>query len=447
MYKNLSRPCAASRTVPVDARAHRLQHRLQYRLRRLHAALLGACLGATSLTGHAAETPSLPALLAQAQSRAPQLLELAANRRAAAFDADQARAWNNPTLSATVENLGGPKPDGASQREDTYTITQVFETGGKRAARIEAEQFKSAAFGARERQAQVVYANELALAYATAEAMQQRRQVADTELARARDDLRAAEALVRAGSEAELRAAQARASAAAADAAVQSAAADATEALERLSALAGSTEPYTQIDHPFLASVANATTNATSRADWDVAAAPAVAAASAERDALAAQLRLEEKRWMPDIGVSVGVRKYAWSSQNAATIGISASIPLFDRNQSGVRAAQERSAGAAQRIDAARLETQAQHRAASAQVLASERRLAAAEQGEAAAAEAYRLGRTGYDAGKTGLTELLAIRRALSDATALTIEARLARVRAIATLSMAEGRIAFGVTP
>jgi cobalt-zinc-cadmium efflux system outer membrane protein len=444
MYKNLLRPCAASRAVPVDARAHRLQHRSQYRLRRLHAALLGACLGATSFTGHAAETPSLPALLAQAQSRAPQLLELAANRRAAAFDADQARAWNNPTLSATVENLGGPKPDGVSQREDTYTITQVFETGGKRAARIEAEQFKSAAFGARERQAQVVYANELALAYATAEAMQQRRQVADTELARARDDLRAAEALVRAGREAELRAAQARASAAAADAAVQSAAADATEALERLSALAGSTEPYTQIDHPFLAGIA---TTAPSRADWDVAAAPAVAAASAERDALAAQLRLEEKRWMPDIGVSVGVRKYAWSSQNAATIGISASIPLFDRNQSGIRAAQERSAGAAQRIDAARLETQAQHRAASAQVLASERRLAAAEQGEAAAAEAYRLGRTGYDAGKTGLTELLAIRRALSDATALTIEARLARVRAIATLSMAEGRIAFGVTP
>ena len=436
MYKNLSRPCASSRAVPVDAHAPRL--------RQLHAALLGVFLGALSYTGHAVETPSLPALLAQAQSRAPQLLELAANRRAAAFDADQARAWSNPTLSATVENLGGPKPDGVSQREDTYTVTQVFETGGKRAARIEAEQFKSAAFGARERQAQVVYANQLVLAYATAEAMQQRRQVADTELERATDDLRAAEALVRAGREAELRAAQARASAAASAAAVHSAAADATESLERLSALAGSTVPYTRIDHPFLAGFATATP---ARADWDVAAAPAVAAASAERDALAAQLRLEEKRWMPDIGVSVGVRKYAWSSQNAATIGLSASIPLFDRNQSGIRAAQERNAGAAQRIDAARLETQAQHRAASAQVLASERRLAAAEQGEAAATEAYRLGRTGYEAGKTGLTELLAIRRALSDATALTIEARLARVRAIATLSMAEGRIADGVTP
>ena len=81
------------------------------------------------------------------------------------------------------------------------------------------------------------------------------------------------------------------------------------------------------------------------------------------------------------------------------------------------------------------------------QVLASVPRLLAAEQGEAAAIEAYRLGRVGYDAGKTPLVELLAIRRALSEAKSLTIEARLDRVRALATLSTAEGRIAFGETP
>ena len=99
------------------------------------------------------------------------------------------------------------------------------------------------------------------------------------------------------------------------------------------------------------------------------------------------------------------------------------------------------------RVEAARLEAVAQHRSAQAQVLASGKRLQAAEQGELAASDAYRLGRVGYDAGKTSLVELLAIRRAQSEAKALTIEARLARVRAIATLSMAEGRIAFGEAP
>jgi cobalt-zinc-cadmium efflux system outer membrane protein len=61
----------------------------------------------------------------------------------------------------------------------------------------------------------VAFSNDLAVTYATAEAMQQRKAVADAELACAQDDLRAAEALVKAGREAELQVAQARASVAA----------------------------------------------------------------------------------------------------------------------------------------------------------------------------------------------------------------------------------------
>jgi cobalt-zinc-cadmium efflux system outer membrane protein len=141
------------------------------------------------------------------------------------------------------------------------------------------------------------------------------------------------------------------------------------------------------------------------------------------------------------------MRKFGWSSEKAATVGLSATIPLFDRNQAGVDAAKERATSATMRLEAARLDAVALHRSATAQVQASERRLLAAQQGEAAASEAYRLGRVGYDAGKTALVELLAIRRALSEATALTIEARLARVRALATLSLAEGRNVFGETP
>ena len=444
MHKISVRPRALSRGRPSDAAVRRAKRRFAaLRLRPFHSAILSLVLGSVLTMGHAAETPSFAALLQQAQLNAPQLLEQIANVRAASADARQAGAWLNPTLSATAENLGAPKSGGVSQRQDTYTVTQIFEIGGKRSARIEAEQRKSAAAGARERQARVTFVSELAIAYATAEAMQQRKEVADAELARAADDLRATQALVIAGREAELRLALARASAAAAQAAVQSASADATEALERLSALVGATEPFTRIDHPFLAKVAGPRP----LAGWTPAEAPALASAAAERDAIAAQVRVEQKRWMPDLGVSVGMRKFGWSSENAATIGVSASIPLFDRNQAGIDAAKERATGAAMRVEAARLEAVALHRSAMVQVLASDKRLQAAEQGEAAASEAYRLGRVGYDAGKTALVELLAIRRALSEAKALTIEARLARVRALATLSMAEGRNVFGEAP
>ncbi|MYM96448.1 TolC family protein [Duganella vulcania] len=406
-----------------------------------HGALLSLLLGATA-AAHA-ETPSYAELLRQAQSRAPQLLAQAASTRAAAADALQARAWNNPSLNVTAENLGGPKPGGVTQRQDTYTLTQVFEAGGKRSARIEAEARKADAAGIQEKQARILYANELALAYATAEALQLRSEVADGDVARAEEDLRAAQALVKAGREADLRVAQARASAAASQAAAQSAAAAAVEALERLSALAGAAESYTRIDRPFLA-VAAARPVAQ---NWSAEQAPAFASAAAERDAVQAQVRVEEKRWMPDVGVSVGMRKFGWSNESAAVVGVTLNVPLFDRNQSGVNAATERANAATLRLEAARLETLAQHRAALAQMAAAERSLQAAQLSESAATEAYRLGRIGYDAGKTALIELLAIRRALSEAKTLTIEASLARVRAIATLSLAEGRIAFGEAP
>ena len=394
---------------------------------------------ATTPVAYAVDAPSFGALLQQAQVNAPQLLEQAANVRAASADVRQAGAWLNPTLNAVSENIGASQA-GVSQREDTYSVTQAFEIGGKRAARIDAGQRRSAAASALERQTRIGFSGDLAIAYATAEAMQQRQEVAQAELARARADLRAANALVEAGREANLRSAQARASTAAAEAAVQSASANATGALERLGALAGASEPYTRIVHPLLGTAATHPP----AAQWNAANTPALATATAERDALSAQVRIEEKRALPDIGVTLGMRKFGYTEQKAATIGVSLSIPLFDRNKDGIDAARERANSAAMRMETARLNAGAAHRSAVAQITASEHRLEAAELGQTAALDAYRLGRIGYEAGKTALLELLAIRRLLSEAMERTIEARLDRIRAIATLSMAEGRIAFG---
>jgi cobalt-zinc-cadmium efflux system outer membrane protein len=390
----------------------------------------------------AADSPSFAALLQQAQGNAPLLLEQAASVRAAAADVRQSQAWINPTLSATAEDIGAPRQGGASQRQDTYTLTQVIEIGGKRAARIDAERGKAATSEARERQTRITYASELAIAYASAEAMQRRKEVAEAEAARAEDDLRAARALVQAGREAQLRLAQARASLAATQAEVQSAAAGSSAALERLTALVGVSEPLTRIVHPLL----TAATPEPAKS-WEPTVAPALTTAVAERDALAAQVRVEEKRWLPDVGVSVGMRRYGWSDDKSATVGISVTFPLFDRNNAGINAARERAGAASQRVEAARLDAVAIHRSSIAQVRASDLRVNAAEQGELAAMEAYRLGRLGYDAGKTSLLELLATRRALAEAQQRTIDSQLDRIRAIAALSTAEGRIAFGDTP
>lgn len=409
----------------------------------LRTLALVVALSAACAPAHAEDAPAFDALLRQAQANAPRLLESAANVRAASAQARQAHAWPNPTLGVTAEDIGAPRNGGQNQRQDTYSLTQVFEIGAKRSARIEAEERGSAAVGARERVARLAYAGELAVAYATAEAMQLRREVAVAELQRARDDLRAAQALVTAGREAPLRLAQAQANTSAAEASLEVASAAAADALERLSALAGAAEPYTRIGQSFLIKAGLIQPDA----QWQAADAPLLASAAADLAAASAQARAEQNRWLPDVGVTVGMRKYAWSSDKSATIGISASIPLFDRNKYGADAARERAASAAQRVHAARLETAAAHRSALVQVAAARRQLQAAEQGETAATEAYRLARIGYEAGKTSLLELLSVRRAANDARLQTIDAQLARVRALATLSMAEGRNVFGVSP
>jgi len=404
-----------------------------------HAIFLGIVLTAFSTASHGEGVPPYAELLQRSLSNAPLLLEQAANVRAASADARQARAWLNPSISANYENLNAPKSGGIDQRQDTYSITQPLEIGGKRAARIEVGDRSLAAAEARNRQAQIAFAANLAVAYASAEAMQIRKELAAEEVERAKEDLRVARAQVKAGREAELRVAQATASVAAAQAIEQAATADATEALERLSALVGADQAYTSIGRTFLD-----VSSAVARSPGKPQESPAIVTAIAEREALAAQVHVEERRWIPDLGLSVGTRKYAWSGDNGMVVGVTASIPLFDRNRGAADAARERAVAAEARLEGTRLVAVAARRSTAAQVLASEKRLEAALQGEIAATEAYRLARIGYDAGKNPLLELLVIRRALTEAKLSTVDARLARVRALATRSMVDGRIAFG---
>lgn len=381
--------------------------------------------------------PPFSQLLDDALTRAPVLIEQRATVSAAAADAAQARMWLNPRVDVLAENLGTPTQGGVSQRQDTVALTQPLEIGGKRSARIEASDRNFAASQARAQQVRVNFAADLAIAYATAEAMLARRVLAAEDVARATDDLRATQALVNAGREADLRLAQVRASLAVAQAAAQAASAEAVAALERLSALTGMTVPFADVAGGLL-TLPGPAVPLVGGID-----SPAVVTARSEKEALEAQVRFEQKRWIPDVGVSAGVRRYGWTNDTGYQIGVSLSVPLFDRNTRAVEAAQQRASAAEARLLDAQLQAGAAGRSARAQVSAARQRLAAADTAEQAAAEAYRLGRIGFEAGRTSLIELLATRRALVEARALTIEARLTQVRAAAALAVAGGQLAF----
>lgn len=73
--------------------------------------------------------------------------------------------------------------------------------------------------------------------------------------------------------------------------------------------------------------------------------------------------------------------------------------------------------------------------------------MTAGRQAERTAEEAYRLTRLGYEAGKTALVEVIAARRALTDARTELLAAQQERLAAEAALARLQGLVPFGDQP
>jgi cobalt-zinc-cadmium efflux system outer membrane protein len=399
------------------------------------AAIFGALVASRGAVADPA--PTYRDLLAQAESNAPRLAEAAASVRQAEGLARQAAARPNPTAGVEVENFSGSGPyRGTGQADTTFSIGQPIELGGKRGARIAAGRAGLEAAQARQVQSRADYAFALAEAYAQAESAERQVGLAQESLTLADDVLRVARALVEAGKEAELRSLQAQAAVTSARAALDTARAERAGAFSRLTALAGSPTPFTSLSESLL----TGTVATPARANINVLTTPAVLAAEAEREAAARRVRVERTRAVPDVTVSAGVRRFSGDNSTAFVAGVSVPIPVFDQNRGNITAAQGELQGAEARLNAARLDAEADLRTALFQVDAARTRVAAATESEVTAVEAFRLTRIAYEGGKSPLIELINARRSLVEARAQTIEAQLARLRAEAGLARLQGR-------
>lgn len=403
---------------------------------------LFALLGAPAALADTA--PPYADLLKQAESSAPRLAESRAGVRQAEGLARQSQTLPNPTVGLTVENLAaGDRFAAISPRQTTVEVQQPLELGGKRAARAAAGSAGLDAARAQAEQAQADFAYDLARAYLEAEAAGVRADLAAEALSMALEDARAANALVQAGKEANVRAVQARAAVEAARAGVAEAGAGREAALARLTALAGSPAPFTAVAGGILAH-GDALEPVRS---IDPLATPAYRAARAAREAAARRMRVEQSRAAPDLSASLGYRQLAGVSGGALVAGVSMALPLFDRNRGNVAAASGELGAAQARLDAARLDAEAEARVGQSRLQASEGRLRAAKDNETAAAEAYRLTRLGYTEGKVGLIELQSARRGLTEARGQTLDARIDRLLAEASLARLQGAVPFGDKP
>jgi cobalt-zinc-cadmium efflux system outer membrane protein len=404
--------------------------------------LTAGLLAAVSQSALADPAPPYGRLLREARAAAPRLAESAAAVRRAQGLADQAGVRPNPTAGLEVEDFGGDGPyHGLDAAQTTLSVSQSLELGGKRPARIASGRAEVEAARARQTQDEAEFAFDLADAYAAAEAADLRLNFAQDALKLAEEDARVARSLVEAGKEAELRSVQVQAAVFAARAEIDQRRAEREAAFLKLTALSGAPAPLTSIsesllDHPIHPPMVG-----------DALETPVYLAAQAEREAAARRVRLERTRGVPDLSVSVGVRRYGDDRSTAMVAGISAPIPLFDRNRGNETAARADLEAAEAKLAAARRDSEAELRISAARMGASENRLDAARRTEQAAGEAYRLSRLGYEGGKLPLIEVLSAQRTLAEAREKTLDAQLARLTAEAALARLEGREPFGDTP
>lgn len=370
----------------------------------------------------------------------PSVREAVARHDAATARVEQARALPNPSMAYSQENVYGSGPyRGAGSGEMTLSLTQPLELFGKRTARIEAARSEANAANLRRVQVRWQLASQLAWRYAEAEAAARRYELAAEALSLTEQDANGTAALVEQGREPLLRAVQAQSEVQSAKAALDEARALRNGAFAQLSAVAMLDSPIQAIGTSLLDRVPEA---AKTSADAPIA----IQLARADFDTASQQVKVEQRRALPDISVTVGKTRFQETADQAFTLGIELSIPLFDRNRGGIRAAYAEQQAAEARLMAQQQAVHAGRLAAEVTLSASNSRTRAADSGVAAAEEAYRLSRIGFEAGRISQLELRSTRAALIAARNAAVDARLARVLAEIDLALLEGRIPFGAS-
>lgn len=337
----------------------------------------------------------------------------------------QAALGPNPEVSLEVENIAGSGEfSGLRSNETTVMLTQPIELGGKRGARMRAAEAQSSvaeldalilradlAFNVRQRFIEAVAAKDnVALQLSIFE--------------RSAELYRIANELVEAGREPPLRAIRAEAAMAEAEVNLQNAEAEYLNALLNLSELWGAAAPPEGVETFWL-------TPDELEPTGDIANTLTLARAAAELNAAEANIIRETRAAIPDLNVGAGIRRFEETGDTAFTIGASIAIPLRNRNQGNIEAAQARVQATEGRLLLLRLQWQREQATLLTTIDASQSRVETlTEVILPRAEEALELAQIGYRYGRFTLLDVL-------DAASVRDEARADLISARAELALA----------
>jgi cobalt-zinc-cadmium efflux system outer membrane protein len=275
----------------------------------------------------------------------PRLATFSREIEAREFETLQAGYYPNPELSIEMENFAGSDDySGTDLAETTVLVSQRFELGGKRVRRQEVGGLNKELA---ERKHDVARAELIALTtdrFVAVLAAQQRLELAREQATLAGKVLETVNERIAAGKTADIEKIRFQTLVAEARLRSEQTQLELTGARRSLAALWGQdTTDFTTSREQL--------ERLHSLPDW-----PELAALLVQSPALSYQqttirkeerrLALEEANSIPDLTVSLGAKNFEETNDNALVAGVAISLPLFDRNQGAIGAAQARQAKA-----------------------------------------------------------------------------------------------------
>ncbi|MFJ2524413.1 Cobalt-zinc-cadmium resistance protein CzcC precursor [compost metagenome] len=394
-------------------------------------ALLSLLLAAIG-SAQASAGLSLPEALAAAFAQNPELAAAGREVGVAEGERRQAGLLPNPELSWEAEDTR------RDTRTTTITLSQPFELGGKRGARVAvATTGQAIAQLELERQRNGLRA-DVVQAFHTALRAQTALELAQQSQALTERGLRVVQGRVTAGQASPVEATRAQVQLAQAQSEVGRAASQRSVAYQALARLTGS--PLATFDHlqaaklsPGAAPTAEALLDKVEQtAEWRLA------AAQVERGE--ASLGSEKAQRIPDLTVSLGSQYSREDRERVNVVGLSMPLPLFDRNQGNVLVAARRADQARDLRNAVELRLRSETRSALSQWATAMQEVQAYDRTILPSAQqAVDTATRGFEMGKFAFLDVLDAQRTLIEARGLYLAALAAATDARAQLERVYG--------
>lgn len=359
---------------------------------------------------------SLAVALEKALANSPQLKSAGSAMLASKGERRQAGLLPNPEIGIEAENLAGQGPyKGTDSAELTYGVSQLIEIGGKRSARqsVAGKGYEIASFDYKAARLDLI--RNVTAAYADAVAAQEEVKLAEDQQKLAGDVLQTVSKRVAAAAEPLIQKSKAEVALATSEIAFNKATRELEIAKKKLASLWG------QDGDGFILDASDFFTIQPPVAPADtakqLAATPDIARLDAELWRAKANLELEQANAIPDPTISVGVRDFRETGDQAFVVGLSLPIPVFNLNQGNI-------AKARHEVSKSEADKQVSALELSNELIRATQELQTAydEAGSLkntilpAAEKAFSLSREGYQAGKFPYLEVLDAQRTLFEA-------------------------------